>query len=154
MSSSKCTCTPGYTCRGLCFSNDDAKDFENKKRAYTSKWAPTGRQASQHQKNRLHIPSIAISIAKWSFLKEKRCCSGNCILSLVEKYTLDKVASAVHLARSDTYHTNANHAHEELRELLKLGTCPETGEVFTYFDHKNVFTSEPGNIKVSCFSVD
>jgi hypothetical protein len=73
-------------------------------------------------------------------------------LSLVEKYTLDKVASAIYLARSYTYHTNANHVHEELRELLKFGRCPDTGEVFTYFDHKNVFTSEPAKIKVSCFS--
>ena len=104
-------------------------------------------------KNRLHIPSIAISIAKWAYLKEKRCCSGNCIFTLVEKYTLDKVALAVHLARSDTYHTNANRAHEELRELLKFGRCPDTGEVVTYFDHKNVFTSEPAKIKVSFFSV-
>ena len=151
MRSSKCTCTPGYTCRGLCFSTDALQNSENKKRAYTAKWVQLGRQVSEHQKNRLHIPSIAISIAKWAYLKEKRCCSGNCIFTLVEKYTLDKVAFAVHLARSDTYHTNANRAHEELRELLKFGRCPDTGDVVTYFDHKNVFTSEPAKIKVSFF---
>jgi len=65
---------------------------------------------------------------------------------------MNKVASAAHLAQSDVYHTNANHAHEELRELLKFGNRPNTAEVVTYFDHKNVFTSEPAGNKVSCFS--
>jgi len=117
MSSSKCTCTPGYTCRGLCFSNDALHNFENRKRAYTTKWAPIGRQASKHQKFNLHIPAIAIGIAKLAYLKKKRCCSGSCILTIVEKCTLNKVVSAVHLARSNAYHTNANHAHGELREM-------------------------------------
>ena len=82
--------------------------------------------------------------------KRKRYCNGKCILTLVEKYTFNKAASAIHLARSDTYHTNANHAHEELRALVKFGRCPDIGEGFTYFDHKNVFTSEPAKIKVTC----
>ena len=99
----------------------------------------------------MDIPAIAINIAKWAYSEEKRCCSGKCIFKLVENFTLDKVVSAVHLARSDVYHTNANHAHEELRELLKFGRCPETAEVVTYFDHKNQFTSEPARIKVSYF---
>jgi hypothetical protein len=43
MSSSKCSCTPGYACRGLCFSNDVLK----KKRAYTTKWDPIGKQVSE-----------------------------------------------------------------------------------------------------------
>ena len=83
---------------------------------------------------------------------EKKCRSGNCILKLVEKFTFNKVSSAAHLARSDIYHTNANHAHEELQELLKFGKCPDTAEVVTYFDHKNVFTYKPARSKVSCFS--
>jgi len=81
----------------------------------------------------------------------KKCCSGNCILKLVENFNINKVAYVVHLARSDVYQTNANHAHKELRELLKFGRCPDTAEIVTYFDHKNVFTSEPARIKVSCF---
>ena len=88
-------------------------------------------------------------------MEEIKCCSGNCILKLVEKFNINKVASAIHLARLDVYHTNANHAHEEIRELLKFGRCQGTAEVVTYFDHKNVFMFEPARIKVSCFqSID
>ena len=152
MSDSKCSCTPGYTCRGLCFTKDALPTIENKKRDYTSKWVSIGKPVSEHQKNRMHIPAIAVNLAKWAYLEEKRCCSENCILKLVEKFTLNKVASAVHLARTDVYHTNANHAHEELRELLKFGRCPDTGDVNAFFDHKKVFESEPTRIKVSCFS--
>jgi hypothetical protein len=82
----------------------------------------------------------------------KKCCSGNYILKLVEKLNINKLASAVHLARSDVYHTTANHAHEEPREILKFGIYLDTAEVVTYFDHKNVFTSKPARIKVSCSS--
>ena len=42
--------------------------------------------------------------------------------------------------------------HVKLRELQKIGTCPNIAEVVTYFDHKNAFTSKPARIKVSCFS--
>jgi hypothetical protein len=105
-------------------------------------------------KNRLNSSAIAISIAKWAYLEEKKCCSGNCILKLVDKFNINKVASVVHLARSDIYHANANHAHEELRELLKLGRCQDSAEVVPYFDHKNVFTYEPARMKVSCFLVN
>ncbi len=84
-------------------------------------------------------------------IERKKVLQRKCILTLVGKYTLDKVASAVHLARTNIYHTNENRAHEEFRELLTFGRCPDTGEVFTYFDHKNVFTSQPAKIKVSFF---
>jgi adenylate cyclase class IV len=100
----------------------------------------------------LDFPVIAISIAEWAYMETKKCFSGNCILKLVEKVNINKVAFAAHLARSDVYHTNANHAHEELRELLKIGRCQDTAKVVTYFGNKNVFTSEPVRIKVSCFS--
>ena len=146
----KCSCTPGYTCRGLCYSQNVSSNSETKKRAYSGKWAPIGKQISDHQKNRLYIPTIAQSITKWAYVDEKKCCSGNCILNLIRKYSFDKVIRAIHLARSDVYHTNANRAHEELRELLKFGRCAENGDVMTFFDHKNVFESETQRIKVSC----
>ncbi len=58
------------------------------------------------------------------------------------------MAKAVHLARKDVYHTNANHAHVELREGLKFGRCKSTFEVFAYFDHKMVFEDAPSRIKI------
>jgi hypothetical protein len=99
----------------------------------------------------MHKPTIALSITKWAYVEEKKCCSGNCILKLIQKFTFDKVVCAIHLARSDVYHTNANHAHEELRELLKFGRCAENEGVMAYFDHKNVFESDASRIKVSNF---
>ena len=108
-----------------------------RKKAYTTKWNPIGINVSEHKKQ-AGFSAISISIAKLPCMEENRCCSGNCILKLVEKFNINKVASAVHLARSDVCHTNANHAHEELRELLKFGRCRDTAEVVTYFDHKNV----------------
>ncbi len=40
------------------------------------------------------------------------------------------------------YHTNANCAHEELRDLLKSGQFRDTGEVIAYFDHMKVQTAQ------------
>ena len=74
-------------------------------------------------------------------------------MNLVEKYSVNNVAKAVHLARKDVYHTNANHAHVELREVSKFGRCNSTFEVFAYFDHKKVFEDAPSRIKVRPRSV-
>ena len=63
------------------------------------------------------------------------------------------MAKAVHLARKDVYHTNANNAHVELREVLKFGRCKSTFEVFAYFDHKKAFEDAPSRIKVRHRSV-
>jgi hypothetical protein len=62
----------------------------------------------------MDILAIAINIAKWAYNEEKKSCSGYGIFKLVENFTLDKVLFADHLSRSDVYHTNANHAREEL----------------------------------------
>ncbi len=70
---------------------------------------------------------------------------------LITKFTLDKVVSAIHLARTDVYHTNANHAHEELRELMKIGKYLDNAEIVTHLNHTNVFESEIARIKVKCF---
>ena len=66
----------------------------------------------------------------------------------MKKHNILQVAKSVHLARASVYHTNANHAHVELREVLKFGRCKSTFEVFAYFDHKKVFEDTPSRVKV------
>jgi hypothetical protein len=72
MSSSKCSCTPGYTCRELSFSND-----------VLHKKKPTQKNGIQlenkypNMKKKLDFLVIAISIAKWAYMEGKKCCSGN-----------------------------------------------------------------------------
>ena len=63
--------------------------------------------------------AIEGSAATWAY--KKKCGSCNRFFNLVEKYTVNNFAKAYHLLRQDVYHTNANHAHEELRELFKVG---------------------------------
>jgi hypothetical protein len=58
----------------------------------------------------------------------------------------------VEKARANVYHTDANFAHEELRDLIKSGQCHYTGEIFAYFDHMKILkatTETPLKIKVS-----
>jgi hypothetical protein len=125
--------------------------MKSNKRAYTSNWARIEKQISPKQKERMDFSSIAVHVATCAY--KKKCCSCNCILKLVEKYSINNVAKAVHLARKDVYHTNANHAHVELREVLKFGRCNSTFEVFAYFDHKKVFEDAPSRVKVRPRSV-
>jgi len=98
----------------------------------------------------MHYPSIGKEIANYAF--SKKFCSVNCIYNLVETHNIIQVTTAVQKARTNVYHTNANFAHEELRDLLKSGQCYDTRDVLTYFDHMSVLkaTAEtPLKIKVS-----
>ncbi len=82
----------------------------------------------------MHFPSIYKEITYYAFVK--KCCSVNYIYNLVETNNLIQVAMTVQLARASVYHTNANIAHEELRDMSS--TCHDTGEVIAYFDHSRV----------------
>jgi hypothetical protein len=149
----RCSCTPGYTCRGNCIIKGlSASSEENRKRAYNSSYSCSGqRVASAKQQKRFHFPSICKEITDYAV--SKKCCSINCIYNLVETHNILQVANAVQSARKNVYHTNANCAHEELRDLLKSGQCRDTGEVIAYFDHMKVLTAStktPLKIKVSC----
>jgi hypothetical protein len=102
----------------------------------------------------MHFLSICKQITDYTF--SKKCCSViNCIYNLVETHSIIQVAKAVHLARANVYHANANCAHEKLRYLLKSGQCRDTGEAIAYFDHMRVLKlltateKTPLKIKVS-----
>jgi hypothetical protein len=145
----RCSCTPGYTCRGNCIIKG-LTTTENRKRAYSSYSSSGQRVASSKQQKRFHFQSICKEITDYAV--KKKCCSINCIYNLVEKHNILQIANAVLSARKNVYHTNANCAHEELRDLLKSGQCRDTGEVNAYFDHMKVLTAStetPLKIKVS-----
>jgi len=72
----------------------------------------------------MHYPSIYKEITDYAF--SNKCCSVNCIYNLVETHSIIQVAKAMQLARANVYHTNANFAHEELRDLLKYSPCRDT----------------------------
>ena len=148
----RCSCTPGYTCRGNCIIKGLSTSTEDdRKRAYSSSFSSSGqRVASAKQQKRFHFPSICKDITEYAV--SKKCCSINCIYNLVETHNILQVANAVQSARKNVYHTNANCAHQELRDLLKSGQCRDTGEVIAYFDHMKVLTATTGTplkIKVS-----
>jgi hypothetical protein len=148
----RCSCTPGYTCRGNCIIKGlSTSTEENKKRAYSSSYNSSGqRVASAKQQKRFHFESICKEITDYAV--SKKCCSINCIYNLVKTHNILQVANAVQLARKNVYHTNANCAHVELRDLLKSGQCQDTGEVIAYFNHMKVLTAStetPIKIKVS-----
>ena len=145
----RCSCTPGYVCRGNCILaeiKNQTSENNPKKREYASTYVPVfEKNASNKQKQRMDFANIAVDIATFAY--KKCCCSKNCILDLVKRYSSDKVAEAVHLARKNVYHTNANFAHSELRNLLN----DKDGEVFAYFDHQKLlssFADTPSRIKV------
>ena len=79
----------------------------------------------------MHYPSTEIIDYAFS----KKYCSVNYIHNLIETHNTIQVAKAVQKARANVYHTIANFAHEELRDLLMSGQCHYTGQVFAYFDH-------------------
>jgi hypothetical protein len=148
----RCSCTPGYTCRGNCIIKGiSTSTEENRKRSYCSSFSGSVlRVASAKQQKRFHFQSICKEITDYAV--SKKCCSINCIYNLVETHNILQVANAVQSARKNVYHTNANCAHEELRVLLKSGQCRDTGEVIAYFDHMKVLTATTGTplkIKVS-----
>ena len=117
----RCSCTPGYTCRGNCIIKGLSTSTEDdRKRAYSSSFSSSGqRVASAKQQKRFHFPSICKDITEYAV--SKKCCSINCIYNLVETHNILQVANAVQSARKNVYHTNANCAHQELRDLLKSG---------------------------------
>jgi hypothetical protein len=148
----RCSCTPGYTCRGNWIIKGLSTSTEDdRKRAYSSSFSSSGqRVASSKQQKRFHFPSICNDITKYAV--SKKCWSINCIYHLVETHNILQVANAVQSARKNVYHTNANCAHQELRDLLKSGQCRDIGEVIAYFDHMKVLTDptrSPLKIKVS-----
>ena len=84
---------------------------------------------------------IAIELTTYAF--KHKCCTHNCIHQLVTKFNIDLVTKAVHKARENVYHTNANHAHVELRDLLKTRLRPISKKVNAYFDHMKAFSTFP-----------
>ena len=150
---STCSCTPGYVCRGNCIIKN-ISPTDNKKRAYSSSGSSHVRVASEKQIKRMDIRTIYIDLANYAF--KHKCCSSNCIHGFVETYNMSDLAKAVLTARQNVYHTNANHAHRELRDILRTGCCKSTGAVETYFDHHGVFSNTantPRKLKVSYFSL-
>jgi predicted metal-binding protein len=97
------------------------------------------KHASNKQSKRMDFAQIAVDVATFAY--KNRCCSKNCILELVKQFTTDKVAEAVHLARKNVYHTNANHAHSELRHLLQFGSNG-IDEVCAYFEHMKTLSTD------------
>ena len=148
----RCSCTPGCTCRGNCILieiKNKSSDYNPKTREYAATEKHVfEKQASNKQKKRMDFANIAVDVATFAY--KQRCCTKNCILELVKQYTTDKVAEAVLQARKNVYHTNANHAHSELRNLLQFGSNG-TDEVCAYFEHMETLSTDkntPKKIKV------
>lgn len=148
----RCSCTPGYTCRGNCILKEiknKSNDNNPQKREYAATHGLVfDKHASNKQSKRMDFAHIAVDVATFAYTN--RCCSKHCILELVKQFTTDKVAEAVHLARKNVYHTNANHAHSELRHLLQFGSNG-IDEVCAYFEHMKTLSTDnntPEKIKV------
>ncbi len=92
----------------------------------------------------MDFANIAVDVATFAY--KQRCFTKNCILELVKQYTTDKVAEAVLLARKNVYHTNANHAHSELRHLLQFGSNG-TVEVCAHFEHMETLSTDKNTPK-------
>jgi len=155
--STRCSCTPGYRGKGRCILKEIRVSPDgSKKRAYENfSSGSIQRVASRKQNNKMDYARICSEIT--NYVVSQKCCSGKCLYHLVEKYNIFQVGKAVQLARADVYHTNANCAHSELRDLLKFGQCATTGDVHTYFNHKEVFQiseNTPKKIKVSGIEFD
>ena len=149
--SKRCSCTPGYTCKGRCILKEIRVSPDGiKKRAYENfSCGSFERVASKKQHDRMDYAKICSEMTDYAV--NQKCCNGKCLHRLVEKYNIFQVGKAVQLAREDVYHTNANCAHSELRDLLKFGQCATTGYIQTYFDHKEVFQiteNTPRKLKV------
>jgi len=138
-----CSCTAGYTCRGNCILKDiKNRPDKNAKRSYSLFLQKSfQRCVSKKQAKRMSAHEIAIELTTYAF--KHKCCTNNCIHQLVSKFNIDLVTKAVHNARKQVYHTNANHAHVELRDLLKTGLCPVSKKANTYFDHMKLFSTFP-----------
>ena len=95
----RCSCTPGYTCRGNCIIKElSTSTEENRKREYCSSFRSSWqRVASTKQQKRLHFPSMCKEITDYAV--SKKCCSINCIYNLVETQNILQVANAVQSAR-------------------------------------------------------
>ena len=66
--STRCSCTPSYTRRGMCITKDVIPQLNNiRKRAYTLNWTPIGKHASGHQHERMSISSIEVSVATYAY---------------------------------------------------------------------------------------
>jgi len=151
----RCSCTPGYTCRGNCI----LKEIKNKsndnnppKREYAATHGQVlDKHASIKQYNSMDFANIAVDVATFAY--KQRCCTKNCILELVKKFTIDKIAEAVHLARKNVYYTNANYAHSELRHLLQFGSNG-IDEICAYFEHiKTLSTDTDTHAKIKVRNV-
>ena len=114
-----CSCTAGYTCRGNCILKEKKnRPDQNAKRLYSLFLQKSfQRCVSKKQAKRMSTEEIAIELTTYAY--KHKCCSHNCIHQLVLKFNIDLVTKAVHKARENVYHSNANHAHVELRDLLK-----------------------------------
>ena len=137
-----CTCTPGYTCIGSCALS--AVNFAEAKhtRCYTCNWEPVAKKVpSPHQRRRMDKNEITVRVAEKAF-KAKPCCSSNCMLKMVNKFTIEKVAQAIHTERSRVFHTNQNKAHDEIREILRRGMSTENSRIGTYFFHQGVLAEK------------
>ena len=138
-----CSCTARYTCRGNCILKEiKNRPEQNAKRSYSQLLQKSfQRCVSKKQAKRMSREEIAIELTTYAY--KHKCCTHNCIHYLVLKFNIDLVTKAVHNARQHVYHTNANHAHVELRDLLKTCLCPVSKKVNTYFDHMKAFSTIP-----------
>lgn len=138
----RCTCTPGYTCIGSC-ALSAVHDAEAKNtRCYTCNWEPVAKKVpSQHQRRRMDKNEITVRVAEKAF-KEKPCCSSNCVQKMVNEFSIEKVAQAIHTERSRVFHTNQNKAHDEIREILRRGMSTENSRIGTYFFHQGVLAEK------------
>ena len=134
----RCTCTPGYTCIGSC-ALSAVHDAEAKStRCYTCNWEPVAKKVpSPHQRRRMDKNEITVRVAEKAF-KAKPCCSSNCVKEMVLKFGIGKVAQAIHTERSRVFHTNQNKAHDEIREILRRGMSTKNSKIGTYFFHQGV----------------
>ena len=135
-----CSCTAGYTCRGNCILKE-IKPEQNAKRSYSQFFQKSFQRCVSKKQAKRSTEEIAIELTTYAY--KHKCCTHNCIHQLVVKFNIDLVTKAVHSARQHVYHTNANHAHVELRDLLKTGLCHVSKKVNTYFDHMKAFSTFP-----------